>query len=159
MKPIELPRAEAENLYRNYGLGVEEGGKIIAHPLEVLYFMEKGKLKLEGEDFRSLMEKAKAEDPLAEEKYAVLKQLRRNGYITRQSFTAEPWMRVYRKGFRPGEDRTQYLLKVVQQGWAASVGELEADMKKAAEVRKELVYAIPKEGKIVFFKTVRTSFD
>ncbi|VVB98373.1 tRNA-splicing endonuclease [uncultured archaeon] len=159
MEPISVSDAASVELFRKYGAGVEEGGKVKLHPLEALYFIERGKLKLEGETFDSLMAKVAKEDKLAGEKYAILKHLRQNGYILRPSFADEPWLRVYRKGFRPGEDRTQYLLKVVEAGWQPPVEELMADMKKAAEVRKELVYAIVQNGKPLFFKTVRTSFD
>lgn len=159
MKPITIPDSKAEELFRIYGAGTQEDGKIVIDPLEALYFIEKKKLAIDGETFDSIFAKARAEDALAEEKYAVLKQLRQNGYILRLSFADEPWVRVYRKGFRPGEDRTQYLLKIVKQGWHPKLEELVEDMKRAAEVRKELVYAIASGGKVQFFKTSRTSFD
>ncbi len=159
MEPIVLSDSVAQKLFRTYGAGIEEEGKIQIHPLEALYFLERGKLQLEGETFDSLSEKIKKEDKLAEEKYAVLKFLRQNGYITKPSFADEPWMRVYRKGFRPGEDRTHYLLKIVGKGWHPEMGEIVADMKRAAEVRKEAVYALVQNGKPLFFKIMRTSFD
>lgn len=159
MEPIILQGQEAAELFRKYGAGAEEGGKIKIHPLEALYFLERGKLKLENETSCSLMGKIKNADELAGEKYSILKYLRANGYITRPSFANEPWMRVYRKGFRPGEDRTQYLLKIVKKGWKPELEEMLADMKKAAEVRKELVYAIAGNGKPAFFRVSRTSFD
>lgn len=156
MPEIEIPAEKAEELFRRHGAGVLEGGKIRIHPLEALYFIEKGKLELKGENFDSLFRKIKEEDNLAAEKYAVLKSLRQNGYIVRPSFAHEPWMRIYRKGFRPGEDRARFLLKVVR-----GQGEMDllSDVRKAAEVRKELVYAVFEKGKIIFLKAGRTSFD
>lgn len=160
MEPITLPKEIAQELFRKYGAGFEENGEIKAHPLEALYFIERGKLSLEGESFASLMEKASREDSLAAEKYSVLKYLRSMGYITRPSFAkGERWLRVYRKGFRPGEDRTQFLLKVVPEGWQPSLSELLSDVKAAAGIRKELVYAIARSGSPLFLKVARTSFD
>ena len=159
MEPIVVSDSKAIELFRKYGAGEEENGKVKIHPLEALYFMERGKLALEGETFASLLAKLKKEDGLAGEKYSILKHLRQNGYILRPSYAAEDWLRVYRKGFRPGEDRTQFLLRVVEIGWQPKLQELAADLKKAAEVRKELVYAYVENGKAQFFKTVRTSFD
>lgn len=159
VEPVEIPESEAEGLFRRQGIGVEEGGKIKIHPLEALYLIESGKLKIENETFESLMGKTKKEDALAGEKYAILKHLRLRGYIVRPSFADEPWMRLYRKGFRPGEDRTQWLLKTVKGEWNPELGEILEDMKKAADVRKELVYAFVRGGNPVFFKVMRTSFD
>lgn len=159
VEPVEIPEPEAAGLFRRQGIGIEEGGKIKIHPLEALYLMERGKLKIENETFESLMGKTKKEDGLAEAKYAVLKHLREKGYIARPSFADEPWMRLYRKGFRPGEDRTQWLLKIVKREWNPELGEMLEDMKKAADVRKELVYAFVSGAKPLFFKVMRTSFD
>lgn len=159
MEPLILPESKVEELFRRHGAGVFEDGKIKIHPLEALYFIERGLLSLEHETFDSLFSKIKKEDKLAEEKYMVLRHLRRNGYIVRPSFTSERWLRVYRKGFRPGEDRTQYLIKIVEKGWKPEVDEMLADVKKAAEVRKELIYAYVEKGKPTFLKLARTSFD
>lgn len=158
MEPISIPENEAQELFRKYGAGFEENGKIKIHPIEALYFIERGKLNL-SETFSSLMEKIKKQDELAEEKYTVLKYLRQNGYIARISFAGEPWIRVYRKGFRPGEDRTQYLLRVVHNNQYPKFEELFLDMEKARGIRKELVYAIIQYGKPVFVKCGRTSFE
>lgn len=158
MEAIIISGPEAETLFRIYGAGAYEDGKLAVHPLEALYFMERGKLKLEAETFQSLMEKISKEDDLAQEKYAVLKELRQNGYIMRPSFSKDP-MRIYRKGFRPGEDRTQYILKVVKKDSQHSTDGLATDMKTAAGLRKELVYAYVDKGKPVFFKIARTSFE
>ncbi len=159
LQPITISDSEAGELFRKYGAGTEQGGKIRIHPLEALYFIERNRLELKDETFASLMEKIKKEDALAGEKYAILRHLRQNGYITRPSFAGEPWLRVYRKGFRPGEDRAQYLLKIVKKGWSPGLEELLEDMKTAAEARKELVYALARDEKPLFFRIGRTSFD
>ncbi|MEW6528485.1 MAG: hypothetical protein AB1391_01205 [Candidatus Micrarchaeota archaeon] len=158
MEPIVISDSKAIELFRRYGAGIMENEKIKIHPIEALYFIERGKLTLENETFDSLLAKIKNEDALAEEKYAVLKHLRQNGYILRVSFLNEPWMRVYRKGFRPGEDRTQYLLKIVSNTWHPKLKELIDDIKKAAQVRKELIYVLVQKEKPSFFKVTKFSF-
>jgi len=159
LEPVRIDEKKAELLFRRQGMGVEISGKIEIHPLEAVYLMERGKLELENETIQSLMEKAKKEDPLAEEKYAVFRHMRKSGYIARLPFTSEPWIRIYRKGFRPGEDRTQWLLKVVKHGWKPGLEEILSDVKRAAEVRKELVYAVVEKEKPMFLKIGRTAFD
>ncbi|MDD5337629.1 MAG: hypothetical protein PHS02_04050 [Candidatus ainarchaeum sp.] len=159
LEPVRIGKEKAEELFRRQGIGIENGEKIEIHPLEAVYLMERGKLALENETMDSLMEKVRKEDPLAGEKYAVFRHMRKNGYIARLSFSSEPWIRIYRKGFRPGEDRTQWLLRIVGSGWHPALEELISDMKKAADARKELVYAVVEAGKPLFFKLGRTSFD
>lgn len=156
---LGLGDSELEELFRKYGAGVKgEDGKISIHPIEALYMLGRGRLEIAGESFDSLFAKIRAEDKLADEKYAVFSELRKNGYIARLPFSGEPWIRIYRKGFRPGEDRTQFLAKIVRDGQLSLAGMVE-DIRKAAEVRKELVYAVVREGRVTFIKLGRTSFD
>ncbi len=124
--------------------------------LEALYFTEKGVLK---ENFEDLMERVKKTDKLAEERYAILKYLRNNGYITRVSLDTTEFFRVYQKGFRPGEDRTKYVLKVVPDDWHPKLDEITKALEFSGNVRKELIFAYTDGKKINFVKIGRTNFD
>ncbi|MBU0586561.1 hypothetical protein KJ780_03545 [Candidatus Micrarchaeota archaeon] len=155
---ISINKEDAELLFRRYGAGIQTENGIVLHPFEVIYFFEKGKLKLK-ESPESIMENLKKEDELASEKYAIFKDLRINGYICKPSFENENWMRVFRKGFRPGEDRTQFLIKVILSQETLTTDSIITDIKKAAEVRKELVYSFVKKNKVFFLKISRTSFE
>jgi len=72
--------------------------------------------------------------------YEVYKDLRRKGYIVRPS-PEEKILRVYRKGYRPEEDRTLYLLRIVEPGEEIGKAQLMEDLRKAGSMKKELVYA------------------
>ncbi|MBN2121598.1 hypothetical protein JW721_00870 [Candidatus Micrarchaeota archaeon] len=138
------------------GAGVREG-EILKLPLiEAAYFEGKGFLgsgKSEGE----LLELAASSDSLATEKFAVLKHLRDKGYIVRDGEGKSDFMRIYRKGIRIGEDRSESVVKVLREG---EKPELAPDLEKAGRMRKALVYAfVGKEGGILFVKAYRVGFD
>ncbi len=145
--------AKAEEL-RSLGAGVEgENGEPVLPLIEAAYFAEKGKIDA---DAAELLAKAKEEDGLAEEKYAVLKHLRGRGYIVRCGTGEGPWMRVYRKGYRPRDEQAVQLLKVVKGGGPQ---DLLSDLEKAGKMRKKLAYAFVEGGKIVFAGAGRISFE
>ncbi|MFA5411928.1 MAG: hypothetical protein WC350_01105 [Candidatus Micrarchaeia archaeon] len=113
---------------------MEEDGKVRLPYLEAAYFAEKGEIEGSVEQFLSLAEKS---DPLAPEKYLVLKHLRNAGFIVRAGESAD-LLRVYKKGIRVGEDRTMYLIRVLRKKDAP---DLRGDLKLAGKMRKELIYA------------------
>ncbi|MDO8553488.1 MAG: hypothetical protein Q7S22_01670 [Candidatus Micrarchaeota archaeon] len=141
---------------KNVGAWVIEEEELKLPLLEAAYFAEKGVLK---ENFDELMKRLKKEDKLAEEKYAILKYLRNNGYITRVSLDTTEFFRVYQKGFRPGEDRTKYVLKVIPKDWHPKMDEIREALEFSGNIRKELVFAYLDQKKINFIKMARTSFD
>ena len=130
---------------------MEENGKVNLPYLEAAYFAEKGEIEGSAEEFLSLAQKS---DPLAPEKYLVLKQLRDTGFIVRCGESAD-FLRVYKKGVRVGEDRTMYLIRVLRK---KEVPDIHADLKLAGKMRKELIYAFVGE-KIEFVKIMRINFE
>lgn len=130
---------------------MEENGKVRLPYLEAAYFAEKGEIEGNAEQFLSLAEKS---DPLAPEKYLVLKQLRDSGFIVRCGESAD-LLRVYKKGIRVGEDRTMYILRVLRK---SEIPDIRADLKLAGKMRKELIYAFV-GGKTEFVKVMRVNFE
>ncbi len=141
---------------KNVGAWVVEGEELKLPLLEAAYFAEKGVLK---DKFDDLMKRLKKSDKLAEDKYFVLKFIRNNGYITRVSLDTTEFFRVYQKGFRPGEDRTKYVLKVVPKDWHPKMDDIREALEFSGNIRKELVLAYVTDKKINFMKIARTSFD
>jgi tRNA splicing endonuclease len=133
-----------------FGFGIEKEGKLVLHEFEAAYAAEKGYMKSKKGFFALLSEKGMAE------KYLVYRDLRENGYILRLSLSGD-FFRVYRKGFRPGEDRTLYLLKVVPEE-SIKTGNLLADSLIAGKMRKELVYAFVRDGRIIYVSLTRKRF-
>jgi tRNA splicing endonuclease len=143
---------------RSLGAGVEEADETRLTLLEAAYFADRGVLPLEKDE---LIRRASAEDPLAAEKYAVIKYLRDRGYIVRPSLDGSGFLRLHRKGFRPGEDKTYYLVQAVAKDWKAGPETLIPSLETAGRLRKELAIAVvdPAQEKPLFIKFSRMNFD
>ncbi len=136
------------------GAGVKEGEVLKLPLIEAAYFGEKGAIDT-GMNTEQLLEKC---GDLAKEKFAVLKHLRNSGYIVRIGTGNSEFMRVYKRGIRVGEDRTESVIKVLKEGEKPG---LEKDLENAGKMRKELIYAFVelKDKPINFVKAYRIRFD
>ncbi|MEW6748521.1 MAG: hypothetical protein AB1295_02335 [Candidatus Micrarchaeota archaeon] len=143
---------------RSLGAGVEEGDETKISYLEAAYFADKGVLPEKKDD---LLKKALKKDKLAKEMYLVLKYLRDRGYIVRPSLDGTQFLRLHRKGYRPGEDKTYYLIEVVTEKWRATPESLLPSLETAGRLRKELAIAIvgKDKEKPLFIKFGRMNFD
>jgi len=143
---------------RSLGAGVEEAEETRITYLEAAYFAERGVIPL-GRD--GLLDAAEKRDPSARIKYSVLRYLRERGYVVRPSLDGTPYLRLHRKGVRPGEDKTYYLIEVVPEGWKAGMDSLLPSLEAAGRLRKELAIAVAGEGgrKPQFIKFSRMNFE
>ena len=124
--------------------------------LEAAYFAERKVLPMEAGD---LLGRAEAKDPLAKEKFMVIKHLRERGYIVRPSLDGSPFLRLHRKGFRPGEDKTYYLIEVARKDAKFDLNTLMPSLETAGRLRKELALAICDRERITFIKFGRMDFE
>ena len=132
IKPVVITDEQTRLKLRSLGGGNEEGDKTILHPLEAAFF---ARLRvIDGNEEKFL----KMAGRLAKERYAVLCNLRENGYIAKPSFDSDI-LRVYRKGFRPGEDRTFCIVKIAKEKMSAK--EIQEFVEFAGKLRKEAVFA------------------
>lgn len=143
-------------LLRNLGAAIEEGKSAKIPLIEAVFFAEKKKLPFTREE---ILERAKKNDPLAEQKAIVISHLRSRGYITRVSADTTEYLRLHRKGFRPGEDRTYYLLKVVDGSQPMDMDSISQALAFAGSLRKDLVFAYVKGNRPVFVKSGRVNFE
>ncbi len=143
---------------RSLGAGVEEADETKLTFLEAAYFADRGVLPVEK---KKLLEHVSKKDKLYRERYLVIKYLRDRGHIVRPSLDGTGFLRLHRKGFRPGEDRTYYLIEVVPKGWKCSAETLVPLLETAGRLRKELAIAIVdlENEKPLFLKFGRMNFD
>lgn len=143
---------------RSLGAGVEEAEGTKLALLEAAYFADRGVLPMKKDE---LIAKAAKKDKLAREKYFVIKYLRDRGYIVRPSLDGTRWLRLHRKGFRPGEDRTFCLIEVARKGWKAAPEALLESLEMAGRLRKDLAIAVVDlaQDKPLFLKFGRMNFD
>ena len=145
METFEIPEELRERL-RELGFGFRG----VLSPMEVLFLAEEGIAEVLGEQEREeLREKYRWE-------YAIYRDLRKKGYIVRPS-PIPHFLRVYRKGYRPEEDRTLYLLRVVLPEEEVGKAQMLEDLAMANAMKKELVYAFV--GEELFYVAIsRKSF-
>jgi len=130
------------------GAGVREGERIKLPLVEAAYFQEKGAI----DTGKSLEELISGKEDL----FAVLKQLRDSGRIVRFGEGKSEFIRVYRKGIRVGEDRTEGIIRVLKEN---EKPDLLSDVAVAGKMRKELTYAFVGEDGITFVKAYRAGFE
>jgi len=143
---------------RSLGAGVEEAEETKITLLEAANFADRGVLPMDPENI--FLEAAKT-DPLYKERFFVIKYLRDRGYIVRPSLDGSPYLRLHRKGYRPGEDKTYYLIHVVPKDWSATTDILMPHLVTAGKLRKELTMAVVDldQEKPFFLKFARMNFD
>ncbi len=155
-KYLEISDRNAIEHIISLGAGIEEGGHAKLPLLEAAYFAEKNVLAMDKDE---LLSKARALDPLADDKYLILKFLRDRGYITRVSLDTDDYFRVHQKGIRPNEDRTEYVLFVVPPSWTGSLGDIRKSLAVAGRLRKELIIGYVEKNEPQFLKVSRKTFD
>ncbi|MBS3068405.1 hypothetical protein J4450_06875 [Candidatus Micrarchaeota archaeon] len=153
---LEVSDSELITKLIGLGAGIEEGGKAKLPLLEAAYFADKGVIKFDKD---KILENARKGDALADDKYKIIKFLRDRGYITRVSMDTTEYFRVHQKGIRVGEDRTQYVLKVVPRDWQTNMKDIKQAIGFAGKLRKELVIAYIEKEDIHFIKISRTNFE
>lgn len=141
---------------RSLGAGVEEGEETRISFLEAAYFAGRKVIPLEAEE---ILSKSRERDKLSDEKFAVIKHLRDRGYIVRPSLDGSGYLRLHRKGFRPGEDKTYYLIEVLPEGERLALERLFPSLEAAGRLRKELALAFVGKEKITFIKFGRMDFE
>ena len=137
-----------------FGSWIEDGSVFGLNDYELSYCLERNYID-EG-DIQNLETnlKANSNNKINSKIYKIFSELRRHGIIIR--FTNEEGLvRVYQKGFRPGEDRTKYLMKIVV-GSFPKKDEIDRLIKISKNMRKELLFAIVDE-KITYLKIGTTT--
>ena len=159
---IVIEKQDKELLQKLISVGasfVEYEGEYRMHLLEAAYLAEKGILKM---DYNKLIEQAKKLDHLAEYKYRIIKNLWSRAYISRMSLENGShdgdYIRVHAKGFRPGEDRTRYIIKFIEPS-KFTHSEMQESLEFAGRLRKELFFAYVEKEDVHFIKMSRAKFE
>lgn len=143
---------------RSLGAGVEEGEQTSMTLLEAAYLADR---KVLPYDKDALLQEAARTDPLWKEDYAIIKHLRDRGYIVRPSLDGTRYLRLHRKGYRPGQDKTICLIEAVPKGRPLDQDSLLRSLDAAGRLRKELIIAIadPDQERPLFLKLSRANLE
>lgn len=148
---------EAFSLYERSRFGEKKQNKIEYSLPEALFLVETNKLKVfSGKNeisFDDFLKKAKRIDKRIEVKYSVFSNLRKRGYILKTALKFGADFRVYKKGFKPGQDHALWILFCVRESEANSWQDFSAKNRVAHSTKKKLLLGIvDDEDSVTFYE-------
>ncbi|MCD6409544.1 MAG: tRNA-intron lyase [Candidatus Verstraetearchaeota archaeon] len=160
---VSLTGVAAEKIYQGGKYGELEKGKLKLMPVEALYLVKQGKLKVvdpEGVplDFQELVSRFSEKDPLIWARFLIYQDLRRRGYTVKAGYGKGAVFRVYRRGAKIGSEPARYLVFGVAEGETFDVAFLAKIADEARSSQKDLILAvIDRQGDITYYDVSRVS--
>ncbi|HLD58506.1 MAG TPA: tRNA-intron lyase [archaeon] len=146
---------------RQKGFGEPKQKQLILDLREALFLLEKQKLELQDADGKEVSEEALLKFASKKEKnffskFLVFRDLREKGYCVKTGFKFGFDLRVYPRGKKPGEEHTQWVIKVAEQSERFSMPEYSRMVRIAQNLHTMLLIAIvDAEGDINFYEAKR----
>ena len=139
---IKEDNAEKLHLKSHYGNLTKEGLQLSL--IEALYLMEKEKITVEKNseiisihDLLGIIHKEGLYP-----NYIVYKDLRNRGYVIKTGFKYGSQFRLYERGKSPGENHSNYLVKVASEYDDIKLSDLSSYVRVAHGVNKHLLFAV-----------------
>ncbi|KUO41669.1 MAG: hypothetical protein AVW06_00650 [Hadesarchaea archaeon DG-33-1] len=162
-KVMVWDEAQANQLYQRGAFGKPlSGGKIQLSPVEALYLLDCGKIRvidretdeqLKFDDFSARLTKR---DPEIMLKYTVYSDLRSRGYVIKTGLKFGAHFRVYERGDKPGETHSKYIVHAIPEGSKFTPTELARAVRLAHSVRKNMLFAVvDDEGDVTYYSLSR----
>jgi len=139
---------EARELYNQSRYGtILPGGRVQLSLIEAAYLAEKGAIMIVSEANRSIdiekfFKKATKTDPNFWTRFAVYKDMRNRGYITKTALKFGADFRVYARGVKPGEDHAKWIVYPVEESSALTWYEFSAKNRVAHSTKKRLLIGV-----------------
>ncbi len=154
-----------ELLEKSYGK--EISGRLELAFAEILYLLERGKIKLKKDrklvKFNQLLELALKKDKRIHEKYTVYKDLRDRGLVVKTGFKFGSDFRVYqrgvgvKKGPKGHGEHTKWIVFTIPEDYTCSFAELSRAVRLAHSIRARMLWAIvDNESNVTYLEVVRT---
>ncbi|MBN1940873.1 MAG: tRNA-intron lyase [Candidatus Diapherotrites archaeon] len=114
---------------------------------EALYLLDRGKIDVETEkeekvSFDDLLKHASVREANFYKKFVVYTDLRERGYCVKTGFKFGFDLRVYPRGKRPGQEHTQWVVKVAEQTERVSMPEYSRMVRLAQNLKTTALIAI-----------------
>ncbi len=162
-KIIVWDEAQASRVHQQGAVGKPlSGGKLQLAPVEALYLLDKGKLRVIEQrgrkelSFGKLSKKLARRDPELMLKYVVYSDLRSRGYTAKTGLKFGAHFRVYERGKGPGEGHSPYLVHAIPEGSKLTPAELARAVRLAHSVRKKMLFAVvDDEGDVTYYSLTR----
>ncbi len=150
---------ELEELLKGY-YGKDLGGRVQLAPVEALYLVEKGKIRVIEDErelsFEELFKRFSKEDPDLPLKYAAYSDLRSRGYIVKTGLKFGAHFRVYDRGDKPGKAHSKYIVLAVPEWIKLTPTDFARGVRLARSVRKGMLFAVvDDEGDVTYYSLTR----
>lgn len=154
---------EASQIHQRGAVGKPlSGGRLQLAPVETLYLLDAGKIRVfdeesQGEvEFGELSSKLAEEDPVLMLKYRVYKDLRSRGLVVKTGLKYGSHFRVYERGEKPGSDHAPYLVHAISENAELTPPDLARAVRLAHGVRKKMIFAVvDDEGDVTYYSVAR----
>lgn len=150
---------EAFSLFEKSRFGEKKDGKIEYSLIESLYLVKNKKMQVHQNNrvlaFESLLNKSKKHDKRIELKLPVFTNLRARGYVLKTALKFGADFRVYKKGVKPGEDHSLWILFCVKESENHSWYDFAAKNRVAHSAKKNLLIGILDDEEDVTFYEIR----
>ena len=155
--------AQANQLHQRGSFGKPlSGGKLQLAPIEALYLLGEGKIRVvDGKTGRPLtFEKLSAKlakiDLDIMLKYIAYADLRSRGYVVKTGLKFGAHFRVYERGERPGETHSKYVVQAIPESATLAPTDLARAVRLAHSVRKGMLFAVvDDEGDVTYYSLSR----
>jgi len=149
---------DAFSLYQKSRFGERKRDKIEYSFVEALFLLEQEKMEIFSGKSKlneySFIKKAKRNDKKIELKIPVFRSMREKGYILKTALKFGTDFRVYKKGVKPGQDHSPWLLHCVKENETQNWQEFAAKNRVAHSTKKKLLIAVvDDEDDVTFFET------
>jgi len=145
-----------------YGTRTDDN-RLELEPVEILHLLERKRIAVEsvsGEVLGAddIVTAQLSKDPDLWIRYLVFRDLRSRGYAVRKGFGSGIGFRVYGRGEKPGTSSANQLVYVLKEGVPISLGELDMVTQTAANLRKNLVFAlVDQNGEVNFYRVAEST--
>jgi tRNA-intron endonuclease len=159
-KPFVIEEDEKTiKILSDRGFGKVENERMVLSGVEALYLLENKRITVEKDgkkiSFHALLKELSKIDKEVYNKYIVYKDLRSKGYIIRSGFKFGTYLRVYEKGIRPGEGKSDYLVYIFSAGEKIETEKIQILTKTAQLTKKNLIIAVADEEDVKYYKLNR----
>lgn len=143
-------------LARGYGEKEEHAGKIVLHPCEALYLLERQKIEVtnknkETVNFNQLLNTLEENSPNIWTDYVVFRDLRKRGYIVKEGFGQDFRFRVFERGSYE-TDTAKFLVLPVVEGKDLGVESLKDLLAVSRALKKKVILSVvDRRNEVIYY--------
>lgn len=152
----EITELSSAYLARGYGEKDEHTGKIVLHPCEALYLLERQKIEVTDKNkdtvnFNQLLSIDRSNSPNIWTDYVVFRDLRKRGYVVKEGFGPDFRFRVFERGSYE-TDTAKFLVVPVVEGKNVGAESLKHLLAVSRALKKKVILSVvDRRNEIVYY--------